>query len=78
LIYIDYYQDLFANIQAGHQVNNTGVLVNFPTDNSVASQQARITASLETLQNLDGPGKGCPAVSTTLQVRIDGLIMSRR
>ncbi|EIN06908.1 hypothetical protein PUNSTDRAFT_72754 [Punctularia strigosozonata HHB-11173 SS5] len=65
--------DLFANIQAGHQVNNTGVAVNFPTDDSVASQQARITASLETLQNLEGPGKGCPAVSTTLQAQSKAL-----
>jgi hypothetical protein len=45
------------------------VKVNFPTDNSVRSKLDRITASIITLQNLNGPGKGCPGVSTTLGVR---------
>ena len=48
------------------QLNSPTVKVSFPTDNSNASQSTRITAALITLQNLNGPGKGCPAASTTL------------
>jgi hypothetical protein len=47
-------------------VNNPSVKVAFPTDNSKESQSVRINAALVTLQNLNGSGKGCPAVSTTL------------
>ena len=54
-----------ANIAAGHAVNNTGVAFNFPTDDSVASQEARITAASITLQNLFGAGVGCPVAATT-------------
>lgn len=50
-------------------MNNPTVKVGFPTDNSNQSQSARITAALITLQNLNGPGKGCPAVSTMLLAR---------
>jgi len=57
--------DLNANVAAGHAVNNTGVLVTFPTDNSQASQLARINAATFTLQNLFGPGVGCPQAATT-------------
>ncbi|THH12864.1 hypothetical protein EW146_g7288 [Bondarzewia mesenterica] len=57
---------LNANVAVGHAVNNPPIAVTFPIDNSKASQSARITASLITLQNLHGPGVGCPAVSTTL------------
>ena len=60
------FQSLVKNVQAGIAVNNPSVKVSFPTDNSNASKSARITAALITLQNLNGPGKGCPAVSTTL------------
>jgi len=52
--------------QAGFAVNNPTVAVSFPEDNSKESQLTRIQASLVTLQNLKGPGVGCPAVSTTL------------
>lgn len=62
-------QHLIGDVQAGHAVNNPSVAVSFPTDDSVASQLTRITASLISLQNLNGPGKGCPAVSTTLQAQ---------
>jgi hypothetical protein len=58
-------KSLNANVDAGRAVNNPTVLVSFPTDNSQASQLARINAALVTLQNLNGPGKGCPASSTT-------------
>jgi len=59
-------QSLNANVAAGHAVNNPSVPVSFPTDDSKESQIARIQASLVTLQNLNGPGVGCPAASTTL------------
>ena len=59
-------QALVKNVQAGVAVNNPSVKVGFPTDDSKQSQSARITAALITLQNLNGPGKGCPASSTTL------------
>jgi hypothetical protein len=42
------------------------VAFSFPTDNSTQSQIDRITGVLITLQNLRGPGQGCPAASTTL------------
>jgi len=60
---------LNANVVAGHAVNNPGLSISFPTDDSKGSKLARITASLITLQNLHGPGVGCPAVSTTLQAQ---------
>ncbi|KAL1677239.1 hypothetical protein EV122DRAFT_291278 [Schizophyllum commune] len=59
-------QSLNANVAAGKAVNNPSVAVTFPEDDSTESQLARIQASLVTLQNLNGPGKGCPAASTTL------------
>jgi len=58
-------QALNANVAAGHAVNNTGITVSFPTDNSQASQLARIHTATVTLQNLNGPGQGCPSASTT-------------
>ncbi|KAF9265275.1 hypothetical protein L218DRAFT_943120 [Marasmius fiardii PR-910] len=58
-------QKLNANVNAGHAVNNPSVAVSFPTGSSKEDQIARIQASLVTLQNLNGPGVGCPAVSTT-------------
>jgi hypothetical protein len=59
-------KSLNDNVNAGHAVNNPAVKVSFPTDNSPASQIARIQAVLVSLQNLHGPGVGCPAASTTL------------
>ncbi|KAG6830011.1 hypothetical protein H0H87_009536 [Tephrocybe sp. NHM501043] len=59
-------QSLNANVNAGKAVNNPSIAVTFPTDNSKESQLVRIQASLVTLQNLNGPGVGCPAASTTL------------
>jgi len=58
-------QALNANVLAGHAVNNTAITVSFPTDNSQASQLARIHTAIVTLQNLQGPGQGCPSASTT-------------
>lgn len=65
----DFIASLNANVDAGRAVNNPGISVSFPTDNSKASQLVRIQAALVTLQNLRGPGVGCPAASTTLLAR---------
>jgi len=59
-------QALEANVAAGQAVNNPSVTITFPLGDSSEDQNARITASLITLQNLNGPGVGCPAASTTL------------
>lgn len=58
---------LNENVAAGKAVNNPELpaAVTFPTGNSKADQLARIQSSLITLQNLRGPGQGCPAASTT-------------
>ena len=66
-------QSLQADINAGHAVNNPSVGVSFPTDNSKNSQITRIQASLVALQNLNGSGKGCPAVSTTFSAQLKAL-----
>ncbi|KAF5382681.1 hypothetical protein D9615_003057 [Tricholomella constricta] len=61
---------LNANVAAGKAVNNPSVAVSFPTDGSNASKASRINASLITLQNLNGPGVGCPAASSTLLAQL--------
>jgi hypothetical protein len=63
-------QALSQNVAAGKVVNNPGISVSFPTDDSNASKAARIQAALVTLQNLKGPGVGCPAASTTLLAQL--------
>lgn len=60
-----YIANLTQNIRAGHVVLNPTVLLNFPIDNSTASQSARLHAAAVTIQNLNGAGKGCPISSTT-------------
>ncbi|KAI9450226.1 hypothetical protein BJY52DRAFT_198943 [Lactarius psammicola] len=62
-------QHLVDDVLAGQAVNNPTVKVSFPLDNSKGSQLARLNAATVTLQNLFGPGKGCPAVSTTFQAQ---------
>lgn len=47
-------------------MNNPSVKVSFPTGDSKQDQSARITAASITIQNLNGPGKGCPFASTKL------------
>ncbi|KAH9932816.1 uncharacterized protein BXZ73DRAFT_101352 [Epithele typhae] len=67
---------LNANVNAGHMINNPGIGAPFPTGNSKGEQQARISTLLSTLQNLHGPGVGCPAVATVygvLQQQINAL-----
>jgi hypothetical protein len=61
----DFIKALSANVAVGHAVNNTDVAVTFPTGNDKASKLARINTAIVTLQNLRGPGIGCPAASTT-------------
>jgi len=68
-----YVNALKANAAAGHAVNNPGVAVSFPLDDSKNSQITRIQAALVTLQNLNGPGKGCPAAATTLLGQLKSL-----
>ncbi len=58
-------QALFRDVSLGHAANNPTVKVSFPTGDSAQDKKARITAGTIALQNLDGPGKGCPNVSTT-------------
>ena len=58
-------QKLNANVNAGHATNNPSVPLTFPSGSDKASEIARIQASIVTLQNLNGPGQGCPAASTT-------------
>ncbi|KAN0082573.1 hypothetical protein V8E55_008368 [Tylopilus felleus] len=64
-----YISNLTANIRAGHVVLNPSVLVTFPTDNSTASQNARLNAAAVTIQNLNGAGIGCPLSSSTFAVQ---------
>jgi hypothetical protein len=48
---------------------NPTVKLSFPTDNTTASQSARLNAAAVTLQNLEGPGVGCPIASTTFSAQ---------
>jgi len=63
-------QSLNANLAVGHAVNNPDVKLAFPTDNSKASKLTRFHAATVTLQNLSGPGKGCPQSSTTFGAQV--------
>lgn len=58
-------QALNANVAAGHAVKNPAAKVAFPTGTSRADERARVGALLVTLQNMQGPGVGCPVASTT-------------
>jgi len=64
---------LTENVNAGHAVNNPSIAVTFPLGDSESDEAARIQASLVTLQNLRGPGVGCPAASTTLLAQLKEL-----
>ena len=57
---------MIKNVQAGFAVNNPSVKVSFPTGDSKQDKSGRITAASITIQNLNGPGKGCPFASTKL------------
>jgi hypothetical protein len=63
-------QSLQSDIDAGHAVNNPSVAISFPTDSSAQSEVVRIQASIVALQNLNGPGVGCPASSTTFSAQL--------
>lgn len=64
---------LTADVLAGHAVHNPTVKVTFPTGDSVQDKLGRISAAAVTLQNLNGPGQGCPFVSTTLPAQSKAL-----
>lgn len=66
-------QALSQDVAAGHAVHNPSVAVSFPTDSSVQSQIIRVQTAIVTLQNLNGPGQGCPAVSTTFSAQLKAL-----
>lgn len=68
-----YIAALTANVNAGKAINNPSVAVSFPTGNSNTDKAARIEAATVTLQNLNGPGKGCPNTSTTLGAQLAAL-----
>ncbi len=54
-------------------MNNSGIPVSFPTDNNKPSKLARMNAAIVTLQNLRGPGAGCPAASTTFVAQLKAI-----
>ncbi|KZT53202.1 hypothetical protein CALCODRAFT_520198 [Calocera cornea HHB12733] len=56
--------DLSANVAAGHAVHNPSVTLSFPSGNTVSEQLARLQAQIDTMQNLNGPGQGCPIAAT--------------
>lgn len=62
-------QALNQNVAAGFVTTNPTVKLSFPVDNSTASQLARLNAAAVTLQNLEGPGVGCPVSSTTFSAQ---------
>jgi hypothetical protein len=65
---------LSANVAAGHDVNNPSIAAPFPTDSSQQSAITRMQTAISTLQNLNGPGVGCPAASTTFSAQLASLI----
>jgi len=64
-----YHAALIADVRAGFAIHNPTVKVTFPITNSTNDQHGRITAASIAIQNLNGPGQGCPIVSTTLQAQ---------
>jgi len=66
----EYISQLQANVAAGEAIHNPSVKLSFPLGNDNASQAARIEVALVTIQNLNGPGVGCPAASTTLSAQL--------
>ncbi|KAF8129118.1 hypothetical protein K438DRAFT_1887822 [Mycena galopus ATCC 62051] len=69
----DFIASLSANVAAGHDVNNPSVAAPFPTDDSQQSAITRMQTSITALQNLHGPGVGCPAASTTFSAQLVAL-----
>ncbi|KAF7312357.1 hypothetical protein MIND_00248800 [Mycena indigotica] len=70
----DFIKALNENVAAGKQVRNPGIAAPFPTDGSVNSQIIRLQTQISTLQNLRGPGQGCPAAATNWNGILAGLI----
>ena len=69
----EFIRQLNANVAAGHAINNPSVQLSFPQDNSKASALARFHAATVTLQNLNGPGVGCPQVATTWSAQVQAI-----
>ncbi|KAJ7062353.1 hypothetical protein C8F01DRAFT_1252173 [Mycena amicta] len=69
-----YLASLNANVKAGHDIHNPGVPAPFPSDNSIHSQIVRLQTQISTMQNLRGPGVGCPAVATNWNPILASLI----
>ena len=69
IVLITPFQALNKNVAAGFVTTNPTVKLTFPTDNSTVSQLARLNAAAVTLQNLEGPGVGCPISSTTFSAQ---------
>ncbi|KAJ7223879.1 hypothetical protein B0H12DRAFT_1078011 [Mycena haematopus] len=69
----DFIASLSANVAAGHDVNNPSIAAPFSTDSSQRSAVVRMQTSITALQNLHGPGVGCPAASTTFSAQLAAL-----
>ncbi|KAJ7644462.1 hypothetical protein FB45DRAFT_975944 [Roridomyces roridus] len=69
----DFIASVSANVANGHDVNNPAIAAPFPTDDSIGSQVTRMQTLLSSLQNLNGAGVGCPAVSTTFSAQLAAL-----
>ena len=61
-------QAVITNVHAQHIVNNPSVQVTFGIDNTTVALLSRLQTAVDTLQNLNGSGVGCPIQSTTLGV----------
>jgi hypothetical protein len=64
---------LTKDVLAGQAVNNPSVKVSFLLGDSVADKKGRINAASVALQDLNGLGKGCPFMSTTLGAQVNAL-----
>ncbi|KAF7299456.1 hypothetical protein MIND_00895500 [Mycena indigotica] len=74
----DFINSLNANVKAGHDIHNPAVPAPFPSDNSIRSQITRLQTQISSLQNLRGPGVGCPAVSTNWNDKLAQLIARQK
>ncbi|KAJ7104933.1 hypothetical protein C8R44DRAFT_807275 [Mycena epipterygia] len=68
-----YIEALSADVAAGHATNNPSFAAPFPTDASKGSQITRLQTCIIALQNLFGPGVGCPVASTTYLQQLQAL-----
>ncbi|KAJ7104936.1 hypothetical protein C8R44DRAFT_715595 [Mycena epipterygia] len=64
---------LSTDVAAGHATNNPSFAAPFPTDASTNAQITRLQTSIIALQNMFGPGVGCPVASTTFLQQLQAL-----